>query len=151
MKDSNAVHLALRTRAATATGYPAAAQRAYEVVDFTPTSGTAYVEEQFVPATQVVQTLPAATGSTDDRGLYVILVYGPIGEAGRVAIRAIVDGLLAALSAAWSIGLSNGDAVRVLSNPIAPSSGQVNAAGKGWAYCKVTIPWSVYSTNAVLP
>ena len=151
MIDSNVTHLALRSRAETATGYPATGRRAYELVDFTPTSGTSYVEDQFVPGTSVIQTLPVRTGSKVDQGLYVLLVFGPLGEAGRIAIRLIVDGLLAALSSGYAVTLSTGDQLRVLSNPLSPTSGQVTPMGKGWAYCKVTIPWSVYSTNAVLP
>jgi hypothetical protein len=145
----DAVHLALRLRAKPA--LPTA--RAYENVEFTPTPGVEYVEEDFVPATSELRSATASQGTVQDEGLYVIRWFGVAGTGttGVGAMSQSITALLARFAPGSSITASDGTVVRIKERP-APWRGQIipNLI-PGRAVATITIPWRVYSTNPALP
>lgn len=149
MIDHVAVQLALRSRLLTADGIPGSSQRSWENKDFTPTAGTTFLAEQYVPGPTTLLTT-TARGVIECRGLYVV-TWGGIANSGITAIRTGVDSILAVFPPGTTITtLANGDVLRVRGNP-APYAGQIIQNDAGRAACTITIPFVVLSTNAPPP
>lgn len=138
-------HLALRNRLLTVAGLPTA--RAFENVAFTPVAGTAYVAEQFVPATNTALTIPTAHALVEETGLYVVQWFGLDG-AGISAIRAGADAVLAAFAPGTSVTSTANDVIRVRSDT-GPRASQILPQPNGFAVCTITIPWYAYSQNVI--
>lgn len=138
------VLLALRNRLLAVSGLPTA--RAFENVDFKPTSGTEYVAESFVPAANVVGTIgPNALARVS--GLYQVHWYA-IENTDVAALYASADTVLAQFSARTAITLSTGELLRINDNP-APWVGEAIPDGLGWCRVTVTIPWFLRTHNVV--
>jgi hypothetical protein len=142
MASTKAIHLALRTQLATASGLPTVA---LENRDYTPVAGTPYVEEDFVPASRSVRTLLPG-GTVETMGLYVVKWYG-VAKSGIDAITTGVDAILAVFLPGTSLATSDGGTVRIRTNP-APYCGQILPLDGGWAVCTITVPWRI---DAALP
>lgn len=145
MIDHEAGHLALRTQLVAISGLPSA--RAWENKDFTPTAGTPYIADQYVPATHRLLTTMAQGGSAVETGLYVIQWFGLKGS-GISAIRTGAAAILAAFAPGSSFATTAGDTIRVRTDT-APVPGQILPLDKGWAVCTTKIPWQAYSHNVV--
>lgn len=126
-------------------------KRAYENVDFTPATGFAFVEDDFVPATTSLLGQRDG-GMVVETGLYVFKLYGLAGY-GRAAIDKAIDVLkdrfaIGTQMTAGSLTLCVGD---VDGNPRqrGPYAGQLLPQGDGRTLCVLTVPWYVLSINAV--
>lgn len=129
--------LALRNILLAVAGIPSA--RAWENTVFTPTPGTPYLEEEYVPATNTLLTI--TPGVTERTGMYVVKWYGLAGT-GISAIRDGVDAVLAAFKAGSSSLMTSGLALRIQGNP-APESGQLIPLDAGFACVVISIHWRV--------
>lgn len=138
------IHLALRNRLLGVSGVPTGA---YANVDFTPTTGTAYVEEDFEPDTAQLRTVNAQGGITITTGLYAIRYFGP-SNADAMTIEAGCDAIVAKFAAGTGLTLSGGDVVVIRGDP-APIAGPVRPARPGWSYSVIRIWWRVASTNVI--
>lgn len=147
MIDHSAIHLALRARMVTASGIPAAAQRAWTNKSFTPTVGTRYLEEEFVVSPPQMIGMTDA-GTLRGNGYYIIKIYEPEDDGAKGAYT-VADAILGKLSSRTRLTLSNGDVVRIGGNPIGPCAGQLLPLGTGFAVCTITVPWWILTANAV--
>lgn len=138
--------LALRTRLLTLSQLPAA--RAWENVDFTPTEGADYVEENYVPGTApVLRTTMAQGGTVEETGLYVVKWYTVAG-AGIGTIDDGVTALLALFAPGTVITISDGSVLHIRGD-VGPSRSQLLQATEGYAVVTVTLPWIARTINAV--
>jgi hypothetical protein len=141
MTNHRAVHLALRNQAVPA--LPTA--RAFENVAFTPTPGTPFVEEMYVPATEQLRGLVQG-GTVESTAEYVINWYGLAG-AGIQAINDGITALLARFLPGSSIIASDGTVIRVRGDS-APRRSPITITDDGWAVSTVRIPIRVFTQNA---
>lgn len=119
--------------------------RAWENVDYTPTPGRWYVEEDYLPG-PTAQTTLGTLGQVEVFPTYVLKIYG-LANTSTAALFKFADALLALFAPGTPIVLSDGVVIRVRTNP-APSCGQiVQAPGGGWAVATITIPCRVESAN----
>lgn len=131
--------------AATATlavGLPSA--RAWENIDFTPTAGAWYVEEDYLPGPAAQVTL-GNYGQVETFPTYVLKLYGP-SKVGVGALYALADAVLDAFVPRTAMTLSTGDTLVVRTDP-APFRGQLLQADGGWAVVSVTVPCRSRSPN----
>lgn len=117
--------------------------RAFENVSLTPESGRPYFEEDFVPATISLLTLPAQGGTVQENGLYVPKWYGLSG-VGISALRKSVDALKA-LFAPGTLITAGAHTVRIGE----AQTGQIIPLTSGWSALTLPIPWWVLSRNLV--
>lgn len=141
MVDHAAVHLALRNHAMPALP----ASREWENVEFRPTPGVPYVEEDYVPATSTLLGLFKG-GTIEDTALYVFRWYDVAGR-GTAAINTGISALLARFAPGTAIVAGDGSIVRVRGD-VAPTRSQITNPAPGWAMSAVTIPVRVYTQNA---
>lgn len=121
------------------------ALRAWENVDFTPTTGRWYVEEDYLPGPVVQETL-GPQGWTEGLPQYVLRCYGLAGK-GISPLYQMADALLALFPPRANVVLSSGDVVVVRTNP-APYRGQlVQTPQGGWAVVAITIPCRIRSAT----
>lgn len=139
--DYTAVRLALRAQLLTLSAV-LPAQRAYENVAFTPTTGQPYLEEDFVPGSVALLGLVSG-GTVETTGLYVVKWYG-VQNTGTNAIESGVTAILNAFPPGSTLPLPSGEVVRVRGDH-APYRGQALSLDTGWTCVPVTIPWRVYS------
>lgn len=124
--------------------------RAWENENFTGTTNTPYVEEDFLMQPSGLQSFPAHGGSLLETGLYVLKWYGLSGVGVR-GLRRSVAGLLARFTPGTVITV--GDAslrVRGSLTESGPYAGQMIRVDGGWTAIAVTIPWRAESINAVV-
>lgn len=145
MINQKASHLALRARLLTVVGLPSV--EAFENKQTVPTAGQPYLAEQFVPATSRMLSFPAAKGTVEETGLYVIQWYG-VDDTGISAIRDGVQAILAAFAPGTTITSTAGDVLKVRSD-VGPTAGQIVQIDGGWAVCTVKIPWRAWSQNVI--
>ncbi|MBA3890490.1 MAG: hypothetical protein H0X64_08160 [Gemmatimonadaceae bacterium] len=140
-----AVQLALRNRMLSL-GALLPAGRAYENEAFTPRPGQSYLEEDFVPATSRMIGGPAAGGRMEHAGLYVLRWYA-LAESG-IDDRPAIDALLALFTPGTTVPAGT-ETVRIPTDFAPNAGGFIPTADPGFAACKITIPWRVFSTNTV--
>lgn len=121
-------------------------KRAFDNVVFEPVAGFPYIEEDFVPAGHRVTTMPAATGYAENRGLYVVKVFGIAGTG--LSVRRYADEILARFTPGTSFTLGDGTTLRIPRED-GPDAGQVTPVEGGWAYCLIEVPYLAESINAV--
>lgn len=120
--------------------------RAFENTTFTPTVGRPYFEEDFVPATNSLVTLPAAGGIVMETGLYVAKWYG-LSNVGISALRKSVDALKLLFAPGTRL-TAGSNTVRVRSDT-AVRTGQIIPLDGGWSVLTLTIPWQSETINQV--
>lgn len=145
MIDRVQAQLALRGRLLSVPGIPT--HNAFENKAFTPTTGTPYLADQFVPATTRLVAFPAQSGTVEETGLYVIQWYG-LTDSGITDIGAGVQAILAAFAPGTTITTTGGDVIRIRSD-VGPQGGQITPLDSGFAVCVVQIPWRAQTTNAI--
>jgi hypothetical protein len=119
--------------------------RAWPNVRVAPVVGRPYLEEEYVPGTSRVRTFPAASGSLEDTGLYVLRWYAPA-ETGLQALTQPADAVLALFKGGTALAVAAGLTCRVRTDP-APFRSAVRAAAAGWAVVTITIPWRLDYLN----
>lgn len=117
--------------------------RAFENVSLTPESGRPYFEEDFVPATTSLLTMPAQGGTVQENGLYVPKWYG-LSDVGVSALRKSVDALKA-LFTPGTLVTAGAHTVRIGE----AQAGQIIPLTGGWSALTLPIPWWVLSRNLV--
>lgn len=119
--------------------------RSFENVRLTPLVGRHFFEEDFVPATSSVFTIPASSGDVYDTGLYILKWYGLPGT-GVSALRKSVDALKARFAPGTQLTAGT-DFVRIRGDQ-APYTGQIIPLSS-WSVLTLTVPWRVRSVNAI--
>jgi hypothetical protein len=127
-----------------AVGLPAL--RAWENVDFTPTSGRWFVDEDYLPGPAEQITL-GALGQVETLPQYVLKLYGTSG-AGPAALYKAADALLTLFAPRTALTLSTGDVLTVRTSP-APYRGQLLTADAGWSLVTLTVPLRSRSANTI--
>jgi hypothetical protein len=140
-----AAHLALRVRLLTVAGLPAS--RAFENKAYTPTAGTPYLTDAYVPSTLTMLSFPAKNGTVEETGLYVVQWFG-LHDAGFTAIRAGMQAILAAFAPGTSITSNTGDVIRIRTD-VGPMAGEITPLDSGWSVCIARIPWRAHSANVI--
>lgn len=135
-------HLKLRALLLAVSGIPSAIALENGAT-YTPTVGTPYLTESFVPSTN--QLLTTTRGIDEHRGLYIVTWYGIVG-AGIAAIRDGVAAILNTFPAGASFALTSGLTLRIRGD-VGPYAGQITPIDAGFAVCVVTIPWRVYASQ----
>lgn len=120
-------------------------QRAFDDIRLAPVQGYPYIREDFVPATARVRTIPANTGSMEDRGLYVVTWFGLSGKGG---IRRCADAVLEQFAPGTTFTLSDGTSLRIPTE-LGPYAGQITPVDGDWSFCVITVPYIGESINAV--
>lgn len=121
------------------------ADRAWENVSLTPTTGDPYVEENYLPGPMEQVTL-GPLGELEGLPTYVVKVYVPI-QTGASAARRYVDALFTLFAPRTALTVS-GHTVSVRTNP-APYSGQLLRTDDGFAVIPFTVPLRVRTANSI--
>jgi len=128
-----------------AVGLPAL--RAWENLDFTPTSGRWFVEEDYLPG-PVAQITLGPLGQVETLPQYVLKIYG-LANTSTAALFAMADALLALFPPRQGIVLTDANVVIVNTSP-APYRGQlVQSTDGAWAVIPITVPCIVRSANTI--
>lgn len=133
---------ALQVRAATASGFPAVAQRKYEGRRFTPTTGTTWVRMTLFPSSG----RPAVVGGALHlhEGLFQVdLFYPASGDPGTSAVETLGDAVKAVFQPGGSPMTQGSEAVTVR---FAERS-QVMEEEPDWLRVMVTVGWRCFSSN----
>jgi len=120
------------------------ALRAWENLDFEPTTGRPFVEEDYLPGPAAQVTL-GPLGQIETLPQYVVKFYG-LRNTGTGALYRMADAALALFAPRTGLTLSTGDVVTVQTNP-APYRSQLIPSEPGWAVCVVTVPCRGRSAN----
>lgn len=115
---------------------------------FAPTQGRHYVELQMLEQPSVLRSFPAAGGTREDVGLYVVRWYGVAGY-GRLGLSRCTDAVKALFAPGTTFATADGSVVRVRGDT-GPSVSQLQSRPAGFALLAVTIPWRRYVANAVV-
>lgn len=136
----NNIRAALQTRAITAVGFPAAAQRAWEGVSFNPTIGTPWARLMLVPTEG--RSAVVGAGTILHRGLFLVdLAYPARDDPGTGDLEAAID----AVKAVFGPGVSLTQGTETVSiehaerGPVIPTS--------EWLLVSVSVAWHCYSPN----
>jgi hypothetical protein len=108
----------------------------------TPVAKTPYVTEQYVPGTARVATLPVNGGTAYDDGLWIVRWFAKA-DTGLGALRLPAQEVLTLFKPGTLVSAG----LRILSNPIGPTAGQLLPLEDGWTVVVITIPWRLESTN----
>lgn len=122
------------------------ALRAWENVDFTPTAGRWFVDEDYLPG-PVEQITLGPLGSVETLPQYVLKLYGTA-NAGATALYKAADAVLGLFPPRKTLTLSTGDTIAVRTSP-APYRGQLLPAEAGWSLITVTVPLRSRSANTI--
>jgi hypothetical protein len=115
-----------------------------ENIEFTPDQDKPYVEEHFLPAnTEQITIGPGGDIQWDP--LYLVRFYLPA-DTGPEAANLYGDALMSLFAPRTAMTLTNGDIVRVRTNP-GPFRGQILQLKPGWATVPVTIPLRIRTIN----
>jgi hypothetical protein len=120
--------------------------RAWEGLEFEPTQGDPWVDEQYLPGPMRRETL-GATAQLEVLPQYVLRVYVPAGK-GADAARLYADKLLTLFAPSTVMTLASGDTLRVRGD-LAPYAGQLIQTGPGWSVIPVTVPLRMRTTNSI--
>jgi hypothetical protein len=144
------IHLGCRERLEMVGELPA--WRAWENVEnvSSPPIDEDHVVEEFVPASSRLIDGPAANGTIETLGLYLVTVFG-LKNRGDDNIRTIVNGVLAKFAHGLSFTLPSGARFHVRSgnNEPGPMPGQILPSKANKSRCQITIPWRVHSINSI--
>lgn len=128
------IRSALRGQFETTTGLPAAAQRAWENQVFTPTLGTAWVREKFMPSSGRL----TGTGTRTIMGTVQWSAFWPTGKSVKDA-----DTLADAIVAAFNPPLSLAGLVHVYRSERLAALDEPN-----WYHIPVLVYWRVHRVTA---
>jgi len=137
---------ALRALLVTASGLPDASHRAWENDDFSAPVDEVYIKDEFVPAAATLHTI-TANGVLERNGLYIVTWVG-LANTGDDDVLAGADAILAVFPPGLGSPMMSGLTLRIRGD-VAPFAGQVINDANARACCQITVPWRVYSLNAV--
>lgn len=120
--------------------------RAWENRAYDPTTGSPWIEEDYLPG-PMRQTTIGPRGTLEATPQYVVKVYGSAGT-GVGGLYGYADALLTLFAPRTSMTLTNGDVLRVRTDP-APYRSQLQQVEPGWAAVVVTIPLRLETANAI--
>lgn len=119
---------------------------ATENIQYTPTAGWPWIEEQMLSGPTNVITLGEYAWIEHDP-LYVLQVHVPEG-VGIGAANAYADGIIDLFAPRSSLTLSNGDVARVRTRP-GPFRSQVRQFRTGYATVTVSVPLRIHTANSI--
>lgn len=119
--------------------------RAWENTDYTPTAGRPYVEEDFVPATSEMVSMPYANGVSRETGIYVLKWYG-LSDRGVAALRKCTDALKALFTPGTA--LTAGSHTVTVRGDEGPRVGELLPIAGGWVVATLIVPWQANTNNA---
>jgi hypothetical protein len=122
------------------------ASRAWENVDYTPTTGVPWVEEQYTPG-PVQQIGAHSQGDVYAWPMYFVTFYAP-SNMGVGALDGYAGAALALFPPGQPLALTGGDGLVVRRNP-APYAGQIMFPMAGWAAVQVTLPLWLQTHNSI--
>lgn len=135
---------ALRTKLLTMSGLPAATQRAWENIDFSPTTGTTWVQEEYLPG-PMFRVTTGTYGELEARPTYVVTFHGSQ-NTGMDTLGALADTALTLFAPGTSMAVGS-DTLRVRGDT-APYRGQLLVLD-GWASVSVTVPLYIRTANSI--
>lgn len=115
---------------------------------FAPTQGRQYVELELVEQPSQLRSFPAAGGTREDAGVYVVRWYAIAGY-GRLGLARCTDAVKALFAPGTTFAALDGSVVRVRGDT-GPSASQLQNRPAGFALIAVSIPWRRYAANAVV-
>ena len=134
------IRSALEDKLSTTSGLP---DIAWENVDFTPTTGTAFIQPTFIPTLR----RPAVRGLTPQQrydGLYTITCYTPE-NVGPGAADDLADSILETFEATTDITY-NVDTNTTINLSIDYAEREQGRGQPPWYYVVVNIGWYIYNT-----
>lgn len=131
---------ALRTRLLTTPGLPAAAQRAWENYDFTPTVGVPWVRDALSGGAAELRSV-GPRGRVRHEGLYFLDFFHP-GDKGMKPSDALVDELV---TTTFYPGLQVGYAGLFVT--VRRVTRQLPLHEPGWVQVPITVAWYAHSVN----
>lgn len=120
--------------------------RAWENNSFLPTTGSPFIEEDYLPG-PVQQTTLGPLGDIEGFPMYVIKLYGVAGNGMSAPVK-YADAIINLFPPRLALTLTSGDVLRVRTNP-APYRGQLMQADPGFAAITVTMPLRMRTTNSL--
>jgi hypothetical protein len=147
MYSHKAIIVALRTHLVTLDGLPAEAYRAWINVKFEPTPGQAFLEEEYLPGPQALDSMPADGGLGELLPQYVLRWYFPQ-KTGFTAMFGAIDALLAHFAIGTVLTDASENRIRVRERP-APYASTPIVIKAGWMTSTITIPLRVHFRNVV--
>lgn len=138
MSISQSIRAALQLRAATAAGFPASDQIAYEGVVFTSTTGVPWARMWMMP--QSGRPFSVDGGTTIHRGLFQVDTMVPDGQ-GTAAAEIAADAVRVLFRAGTRISQGS-DTIIVDYSERGPAQQQPD-----WIFCPVTVAWRCYSQS----
>lgn len=122
------------------------ASRSWENVEFTPTTGTPYVEEQYVPGPTALEAF-GPNGMIVARPMYVLHVYVK-SNTGISGDGKYADKLITLFAPGTAITLASGDDFSVRADA-GPYRGQRTNPATGWSMVPVNVPLEVITSNSI--
>jgi hypothetical protein len=135
------IRAALTAQAATASGFPATTQRAYDGTLFTPTANTPWVRLTFVP--NVARPFDTAAAIDENRGMFLISLFHPSG-AGTLASDQLADAVRDVFKPKDDLFQGS---TRVRIERRERRQAVVDRDDPSWLMAVVVVYWRVYSTN----
>lgn len=111
-----------------------------------PDPNTPYVEAELISQPGQLIGAPAQGGTREDRGLYVIRLYG-IADVGEAALRRLARAILDLFTPHTTFP-AGGDVVRIRGD-VTPFASGIGQRASGHALVTLTIPWRIYRSNVV--
>lgn len=121
-------------------------RRAWENVEFVPTTDQLYISEQYVPGPRSLIAGPKEGGHHEVTGIYFLTIQG-LPRTGTAGIRRYANTLLA-LFAPGTIITAGSEKIHIRGD-VAPKPGQIMPLDNGRAICTVEIPWRCANVNSV--
>jgi len=132
------VRAALESQVANIAGVPSAANRAWQNVQFTPTTGTSWIRMTFQPTRRRPQDV-TADGLQRFDGLFLIDVFAPEGN-GPADAEVLADATVDAFEAGTILS-ANGQTVMIEYAEVANAPNQDSP----WFQVPVTIKWKAFN------
>lgn len=132
------IRSALESQVANISGVPSAANRAWQNVQFTPTTGTSWIRMTFQPTRRRPQDV-TADGLQRFDGLFLIDIFSPEGN-GPAAAETLADATVDAFEAGTVLS-ANGQVLMIEYAEIDRAPNQDSP----WFQVPVTIKWKVFN------
>jgi len=132
------VRAALESQVANIAGVPSAANRAWQNVQFTPTTGTSWIRMTFQPTRRRPQDV-TADGLQRFDGLFLIDVFAPEGN-GPADAEVLADATVDAFEAGTILS-ANGQTIMIEYAEVASAPNQDSP----WFQVPVTIKWKAFN------
>jgi len=122
-------------------------RRGWENERFEATPGKPYVHEDYVPGSSTLRGLTSG-GTVEDTGLYILRWYG-LANQGIRSLSRCADQLLKYFAPGTPMPITDGTIIARGDTAVRRS--QQLPAAEGWSLIAITIPWRLYTLNALVP